>query len=63
MDTYLSMRTFNASLFLFGTPTHTDGRYIRIPPGNSKVLSDMMKGLVPKTEGALRILEQAQEGD
>ena len=63
MDTYVSLRAFNASLFLFGTPTHTNGRYIRIPSSKSKVLLDMMKGLIPKIEGALRIMEQAQEVD
>jgi hypothetical protein len=61
MYAYLSLRTYNAQLFLIGVPPHTGDRHVQVPAKNAQLLSEMQKSLIGPIEEALTVLEHARD--
>jgi len=58
MYAYLTLRTYNAKLFLIGVPTHTSERHVKIPAPNIPLLIGMYKGLLDPMNQAIQVMEQ-----
>lgn len=58
MFAYLSLRTFNAKLFLIGVPVHTSDRHVQVPAKNSELLSGLYKSLIDPVNEAIQALER-----
>ncbi len=63
MFAYLSMRTYNAKLFLVGVPPHTGERHVEVPAENGALLSGMQKGLISPIDEAIGVMERARDAD
>ena len=53
MYAYLTLRTYNAKLFLIGVPTQTSERHVKIPATNIPLLTWMYKGLLDPINQAI----------
>ena len=59
MGAYLSLRTYNAKLFLVGVPVHTSPRHVQVPAKNFPLLARMQEGLIGPIDQAIEVLERA----
>ena len=62
MGAYLSLRTYNAKLFLLGTPVHTSPRHVEVPATNVKALAQMQEKMVEPIDEAIASLKRARAG-
>lgn len=56
MGAYLSLRTYNAKLFLVGAPVHTSPRHVQVPENNVQILRDMQKTFLIPIKEAIEAL-------
>jgi hypothetical protein len=61
MYAYLSLRTYNAQLFLVGVPPHTGDRHVQVPVENAQRLARLLEGRVGPIEEAIAVLERARD--
>lgn len=61
MYAYLTLRTFEAKLFLIGTPVHTSDRHVQIPHENMSLFYSMEDSLVEPINDAIAAMENAQD--
>lgn len=61
MYAYLSLRTYNAQLFLVGVPPHTGDRHVQVPVENAQRLAGLLEGRVGPIEEAIAVLERARD--
>lgn len=61
MYAYLTLRTYGASLFLFGVPTQTSPKHVEIPATNAMKLRKMTESLVGPVNEAIGIMERARD--
>lgn len=60
MYAYLSLRTYNAKLFLVGVPPHTGDRHVQVPAENGPLLSGMQESLIGPINEAIEVMERAR---
>jgi hypothetical protein len=61
MYAYLSLRTYDAKLFLIGVPPHTGDRHVQVPANNAPLLFGMLEHLIGPIEEAIGVLERARD--
>ena len=61
MYAYLSLRTYNAKLFLIGVPPATGDRHVDVPAENVPVLSGILKELIGPIDEAIQVMERARD--
>ncbi len=61
MFAYLSLRTYNAKLFLVGVPVETSDRHVNVPPQHGPTLSGMLKELIGAVDEAIKVMERAHD--
>ncbi len=59
MGAYLSLRTYNAKLFLVGVPVPTSPRHVQVPAENLPLLAAMQEGLIDPIDQAIEVLKRA----
>ena len=59
MGAYLSLRTYNAKLFLVGVPVDTSPRHVEVPAKNFPLLAAMQQGLLGPIDQAIEVLSHA----
>jgi len=59
MGAYLSLRTYNAKLFLVGVPVDTSPRHVEVPAKNFPLLAAMQEGLLGPIDQAIEVLSHA----
>ncbi len=57
MGAYLSLRTYDAKLFLVGVPVPTSPRHVEVPAKNFPLLAAMQEGLIGPIDQAIEVLE------
>ena len=63
MYAYLSLRSYNAKLFLVGVPTHTSPRHVEVPAKNAPLLRAMQESRVGPLDEAIDVMERARDAD
>jgi hypothetical protein len=61
MFAYLSLRTYNAKLFLMGFPPDTGGRHIQVPPENAAELVLTLEYLIGPIDEAIKLMESVRD--
>lgn len=61
MFAYLSLRTYDANLFLVGVPPDTNDRHVKVPAKNAPLLSGMLDSLIGPIDEAIGVLERARD--
>jgi len=61
MGAHLSLRTYNAKLFLVGVPVHTSPRHVQVPAKNFPLLAKMQESFIGPIEEAIEVLERARD--
>ena len=61
MGAYLSLRTYNAKLFLVGVPVDTSPRNVDVPAKNIPLLIAMQESFVGPIDQAIEALERASD--
>ena len=61
MGAYLSLRTYNAKLFLVGAPVETSPRHVEVPAENIPLLTGMQEGLIGPIDQAIEALKRASD--
>ena len=56
MYAYLTLRTYNAKLFLIGVPVESNSRHVKIPAQNLKVLAAMFEKLLEPIDQAIHAM-------
>ncbi len=60
METYLTLETVSASLFLLGVPVPTSPGYVKVPGTNLQAIAQMQKSVCLLVEAAVDTLEKAR---
>ena len=60
METYLTLETVSASLFLLGVPAPTSPGYVKVKGTNLQAIAQMQKSVCLKVEAAIDALEKAR---
>ncbi len=61
MGAYLSLRTYNAKLFLVGEPVHTSPRHVNVPAMNVEMLAQMQETFIGPIDEAIEVMERARD--
>ncbi len=61
MCAYLTLRTYDAKLFLIGNPVHTSPRHVEVPAKNIPLLAGMQEGLIGPLDEAILVMERARD--
>ena len=56
---YLSLRTYNAKLFLVGVPVETSPRHVQVPAKNIAMLAKMQEGVIDPIDEAINASSQS----
>ena len=63
MFAYLSLRTYNAKLFLIGVPPHTGDRHVNVPAKNIEMLVQLLESLIGPVDKAIEVMESARDAE
>lgn len=59
MNAYLTLRTYNAKLYLLGVPVKTSDRHVQVPAENLEAVAGMQENLIGPLDEAIEVMERA----